>query len=169
MKRILLLTAIPLYLAVALLVPSMVSAPTKPKVEEDERVLKLSQFLQSHNSPLAPYAHVFIEKADAYGLPDWKLVPAISGVESTFGKRIPYNSYNAYGWANGAYSFNSWEESIDTVSKTLKQKYYNRGADTVEEIAYIYAPPSKTWARNVRFFMGKIENWEITPSVQFTL
>jgi hypothetical protein len=126
----------------------------------DTRIDKLEHYLASHNSPLASYAATFIAKADRYHLPDWRLVPAIAGVESTFGKAIPANSYNAYGWANGAFAFTSWEESIDIVTRTLKYKYYDRGVDTIEKIERIYAPPSSTWARNVRFFMKKIAEFE---------
>lgn len=122
----------------------------------DPRVEALENFLNSHNSPLAKHADKFIEVADTYGL-DWRLIPAISGVESTFGKNIPKNSYNAYGWANGKYSFTSWEESIETVGKTLKEKYIDRGALSINRIARRYAPPSSSWAWKVKFFMTKIE------------
>ena len=136
----------------------------------DPRVSVLEDYLKSHNSPLAPYASHFIERADFYGLQDWRLVPAITGVESTFGKAIPKNSYNAYGWANGAYSFNSWEESIDVVTKSLKTKYIDRGANTIEKIGRIYAPPSHTWAGKVHFFMDKISEFDLSEdSLAFTL
>ena len=123
----------------------------------DYRVEKLNNFLEGQNSPLADYAEVMVEAADAYSL-DWRLVPAITGVESSFGKRMPYNSYNAYGWNNGDFRFNSWSESIWHVSKTLKERYVNRGATTVWAISRIYAPPSTTWAGKVNYFMGKIES-----------
>lgn len=125
----------------------------------DKRAVKLEKFLASYNSPLAEYADAFVEAADKYGL-DWKLVPAITGIESTFGKNIPFNSYNAYGWANGAYSFQSWEQSIDHVSRVLKEKYVDRGLDTPYKMGPIYAPPSKTWAGKVVFFMNKIDSFE---------
>jgi len=131
----------------------------------DYRVITLENYLESHNSPLAPHSAYFIQTADKYGL-DWRLVPAITGVESTFGKRIPYNSYNAYGWANGAYSFDSWDESIDVVSKSLREKYIDRGATTINEISRIYAPPSSTWAGNVKFFMKKIDPLPLTFTLE---
>jgi hypothetical protein len=121
----------------------------------DYREYTLRKFLAKNNSPLTPYSSDFIRTADYYGI-DWRMVPAISGVESTFGKRIPRNSYNAYGWANGRYQFKSWPESIDLVSKTLKTKYIDKGAVSINKIARIYAPPSNTWGRNVKFFVGKI-------------
>jgi len=128
--------------------------PSKAKV--DIRISILRKYLSTHNSPLAAYAEEFIETADKYGL-DWRLVPAISGVESTFGKRIPKGSYNAYGWANGGYRFKSWEDSIEVVSKTLRNKYIDRGAPSVNKIARRYAPPSSTWAWKVKFFMNRID------------
>lgn len=138
---------------------------------EDERIIKLHSFLDKHNSPLAPYAAVFIEKADEYHMPDWKLVPAITGVESTFGKQIPAESYNAYGWVNGKYAFKSWEDSIDVVTKTLKEKYINRGLTTPETMSPVYAPPSTTWAGKVRFFMNQIDLSVVSKvdSLAFTL
>lgn len=122
----------------------------------DYRVENLRNFLNKYNSPLSPYADLFVASADQYDL-DYRLVPAITGVESTFGKHIPENSYNAYGWANGDYSFISWEDSITHVSKILRINYINRGADSIPEIARIYAPPSNTWGRNVSFFINKID------------
>jgi len=135
------------------------SATLKTRVideKNDYRQVLLESYLNKHNSPLAGYATVFISVSDKYNL-DWRLIPAITGVESTFGKRIPVGSYNAYGWANGLYKFSSWDESIEIVGKTLRTKYVDRGADTVAEIARIYAPPSNTWGRNVAWFMKKID------------
>ena len=63
--------------------------------ETDSRTRILREFLKQYNSPLVPFAQDFVSIADKYSL-DWKLVAAISGVESTFGKQIPYESYN--GW-----------------------------------------------------------------------
>jgi hypothetical protein len=120
------------------------------------RVNKLSNFLKEYKSPLASYADDFVYWADYYQI-DWRLVPAISGVESTFGKRIPQNSFNAYGWNNGDHKFESWEDSIEEVSKTLRLKYKDNGAVTLGQIARRYAPPSSTWAWKVEFFMNKID------------
>ena len=122
----------------------------------DRRQLALKRFLKTHNSPLAKHSKNLVSAADQYHL-DWRLVAAIAGVESTFGKNTPVNSYNAYGWANGAYYFNSWEESIVVVSETLRTRYIDRGATNISKIARIYAPPSQSWAWKVRYFMQKIE------------
>lgn len=126
------------------------------KNTSDERIIKLEQFLKYHSSPLAEHAEFIVNTADKYGL-DWRWVVAISGVESAFGKNIPYNSYNAYGWGNGKIYFDSWEDSIETVSKTLKERYVNRGADTIAKVGPIYAPPTPSWSNKVSFFINKID------------
>lgn len=122
----------------------------------DSRAEKLEAFLTVHKSPLACYASDFVTASDRYDL-DWKLLPAIAGVESTFGKQVPAGSYNAYGWNNGFWQFTSWPTSIDYVSQALREKYFDRGLDTVAKIAPVYAPPSKTWAGKVIYFMEQIE------------
>src|SRR4030042_3530833 len=63
-------------------------------LEFDSRTQILKDYFQQFNSPLAEYAEEFVGAADTYEL-DWRLLPAISGVESTYGKFIPHNSYNA--------------------------------------------------------------------------
>lgn len=138
---------------------------SRTKAESDHREEILRNYLEGHNSPLSEYSGVFISLADKYRL-DWRLVPAITGVESTFGKRIPIDSYNAYGWANGEYSFQSWDESIEVVSKALRNNYIDRGAVSINDIARIYAPPSETWARNVKFFMNKIDPLPVSFSLE---
>jgi len=122
----------------------------------DYRVENLRKFLIKYNSPLVDYADEFVTYADENDI-DYRLVPAITGVESTFGKRIPIGSYNAYGWANGNYKFSSWEDSIGHVSETLKRAYIDRGVVSIYQIAKVYAPPSNTWGRNVTFFVSKID------------
>ena len=135
------------------------SATLKSEVQTsgfDYRVENLRNFLTRFNSPLANYAGNFVATADQNGL-DYRLVPSISGVESTFGKQIPSNSYNAYGWANGEYGFKSWPDSINVVTSTLKNEYVDKGAASIVKIARRYAPPSSSWAGKVKYFVGKID------------
>ncbi|MBI3954671.1 glucosaminidase domain-containing protein [Candidatus Collierbacteria bacterium] len=124
--------------------------------QEDIRAVKLKKYLTQKKSELAMFSLNFIEVADKWGL-DWRLLPAIAGVESNFGRQIPYGSFNAYGWANGRYRFKSWEDSIEHVSRVIAIKYLGRGLNTPEKMQPIYAPPSKTWAGKVRFFINQIE------------
>lgn len=140
------------------------AALLKPQNEKtpDSRVRILKEFLGQYNSPLVPFATDFVEIADKYDL-DWKLVAAISGVESTFGKQIPYNSYNGWGWGiygNNTIRFSSWTEGIETVSKGLRENYLDKwGATNVYEIGRIYAA-SPRWASNVNYFIEKISEFQ---------
>ena len=126
------------------------------EVQNDYRSGILRSFFAKNNSPLEPYSEYFVKVADENNL-DWRLIPAITGVESTYGKYIPSNSYNAYGWANGKYTFASWENSLDIVAFSLRENYIEKGAITINQIARIYAPPSSTWAFKVKYIMNKID------------
>jgi len=131
---------------------------------ESPRVKILKSFLEKYSSPLAPFAESFIKNADKYNL-DWKFVAAISGLESTFGKQIPYSSYNGWGWGvygDNVIRFSSWDEGIETVSKGLRENYINKwGARDVYEIGRLYAS-SPTWAVRVDYIMDKIGEFSLS-------
>lgn len=121
----------------------------------DFRVQALENVLDKYNSPLKPYASYFVQSADKNDI-DWRLLPSIAGLESTFGKRQLSGSYNSYGWGGGHIYFKSVEDGIDTVMSALNEKYATRGATTVETIAPIYSE-SPTWAPRIRNFMNTFE------------
>ena len=128
----------------------------------DNRAKILGEFLKQYDSPLVPHTDDFVKYADKYSL-DWRLVVSISGVESTFGKAIPYNSYNGWGWGiygNNIIRFSSWTEGIQTVSKGLRENYINKwGAEDVYEIGRFYAA-SPTWGSRVTYFMEQIDKYK---------
>src|SRR3990167_11101427 len=116
----------------------------------------LASYLAKFNSPLQYHAQDFIDAAKTYEL-DWRLVPAIAGVESTFGKFIP-GGYNAWGWGvygTNAIYFKSWREAIFTISQGLREGYLDKGLTDPYSMNRIYAA-SKTWGGKVTFFMGDI-------------
>ncbi len=138
----------------------------------DPRVEKLQNYLASRNSPLAGETTNFIHEADHWGI-DWKLVAAIAGVESTFGKHIPTSSYNAWGWgvytgATDGIHFENWHDGISKVSAGLKSNYIDRGAVTVEQIGRIYAA-SPNWSWKVRFFLEQIDAYQPTNTRQIDI
>lgn len=126
----------------------------------DARVMALKSYLERYDSPLAEKAAVFVAEADKNNI-DWRLVAAISGVESTFGHQIPYNSYNGWGWGiygDNTHSFESWEDGISTISKGLRENYMDKwgAGEDVYAIGRIYAA-SPTWAQRVEYFMNQID------------
>lgn len=125
----------------------------------DKHAEILAQYLSKHDSPLQYHAQDFIDAANTYNL-DWKLVAAISGVESTFGQHIP-GGYNGWGWGvygDQAIFFNSWTEAIFTISKGLRENYLDKGLTDPFSINRIYAA-SPAWGSKVTFFMQEIENF----------
>src|SRR5262245_45774377 len=104
---------------------------------------------------MAGLGHVFVGAGRKYGV-DPRLVVAISGIESSFGKHI-LGAHNAWGWGPGR-PFGSWEEGISAVTKGLRDGYLSRGLKTPEQIVTRYAPGSvgnneSRWAQVVNQFM----------------
>ena len=133
--------------------------------QEDLRTKALKEYLLKHNSPLEDKAVVFVWAADLYDIKPWPLMAAIAGKESSFGKAIPANSYNPFGWGltgNQVIRFDSWEEAILTVAEGLKTDYIGRGLKTVAQIESRYTPISanshKSWQRGVRQFIDEIQD-----------
>jgi hypothetical protein len=131
----------------------------------DPRILAMNKFLTDYQSPMAKYAEIFIIEADRYGL-DWRLVAAISGVESAFGNLLPRGSHNGWGWRgrnrneNGWSMFEDWEEAITHITERMALGY---GTDlTPYDIESTYCPPCgatglNLWANGVTRFMNELE------------
>jgi len=126
------------------------------QTDKEERYLKLFLYLKAEKSPLAEYSWNFIDSADRWDI-DWRLLPAITGIESNFGKRMVDGTHNAYGWAGGYLGFEGWQESIEHVSSQLRLNYYNRGYDNALKIGPIYAPPNPRWGGIVDSLMRRID------------
>lgn len=133
-------------------------AASVTSAQADERMLKLAAYLNAKGSPLADYAADFVAAADKYGL-DWRLLPAISGVESSYAKAYKVGTYNAWGWGGGYTYLGSWGNAIETISKSLKERYADLwGAKTVDQIGRIYAA-DQNWSTKVKRYISEIENF----------
>lgn len=132
-------------------------------IARDARPEIVAQFLESHSCPLEPYdqyAESFVKTADKYNL-DFRLLPAISMQESNCCKKMPDGSNNCWGF--GIYGdqivrFDSIEEGMDIVGKTLAKNYTAKGLMEPDEIMAKYTPSSKgTWAYGVLYFMNEMK------------
>ncbi|MEK7610760.1 MAG: hypothetical protein AAB486_00090 [Patescibacteria group bacterium] len=120
-----------------------------------DRETKLNKLLIRYHSPLAEQSKTFIAVADKYGL-DWRLLPAITGMESTFGQFLIEDSFNPFGWGGGYIYFDSFEDGIDTVGRELAKRFKTH--TTPEEIGPTYTPPNfKNWINGVNFFMRQLD------------
>lgn len=135
-----------------------IQAEIAPIKVNDSRPFIIENFLKGR--PLAPFSGLIVEVSDKYGI-DYRLIAAIAMKESGAGSQIPENSYNAWGFENGRTHFGSWEEAIETVGKTLKNRYISKGYITPEQIMPIYAPPAVLngggWARDINSYYSKME------------
>lgn len=125
----------------------------------DRRAKILKEYLAKYNSPLENNAQDFIDAADKYAL-DWKLVPAIAGVESTFGKFTP-GGCNSWGWGvygDQALKFKSCRDGIYTVSEGLRKNYLDQGLLTPAQINRKYAA-SPTWGSKVSYFIADLDKF----------
>lgn len=126
-----------------------------------EKYIKLNvirEVLKVKQSPLLNDAAFFISVCLEYEI-DCYLLPSISGLESSFGKKLVPGSHNPFGWGGGYIKFDSWQESFDSVAREIKNIYYDRGATTINEIAPIYAE-SDNWAPRVSNIYEQFEKKE---------
>jgi len=130
---------------------------------KDARALIVKNYLAKYNSPLEDYADQVVTTSDKYSL-DFRLLVAIAQQESNLCKKIPEDSNNCWGF--GIYGdkvtrFASYPEALETVAKTLKEQYIDRGLKTPEEIMTKYTPPSVEkggpWAAGVQQFLAEME------------
>ena len=128
----------------------------------DKRVVTLQNYLSAKKSPLASVSNAFIRIADKYGL-DWKLLPAIAGVESGFERAGNLYDHNPFGYMCGSSpcDFDSFEVAIERVAKTISGSgAYARYRETksIRELAvkYNYVSPDD-WTQKIEYFRGKLK------------
>jgi hypothetical protein len=127
----------------------------KSDVNFNTKVENITNYLGRRGAPLANEADYIVIMANKFGI-DYRLLPAISIIESSGGLKI-YKPYNAWGWGGAkGITFESWDHSIYIVSKGLA-RYYARGATTPEQMAPAYNPHTPNeWAAKVRMVMNQI-------------
>ena len=133
----------------------------------NQRVETLEVFFESYDSPLKEHSETFVEVAEKYDL-DYRLLPSISCMESSCGKRLLPESYNPFGWGiygNNAIYFKDYDEAIETVGKGIKDNYVDKGLDSIDKMAPVYTPPNHVkWLNGVRYFYNEIDQHELNNS-----
>ena len=128
---------------------------------DDFRPLRVAKFLKG--TPLESYSTQIVAVSDKYGI-DYRLIPAIAMKETGAGRVAPQNSFNAWGFENGRTRFESWEQAIENVAKTLKTRYVAKGMDTPDKMMPVYAPPAMEngggWAIAINGYLAQMENTE---------
>jgi len=118
----------------------------------------IRNILKKYQSPLAEFTDSFIQVCLNYQI-NCYLLPAIAGVESTFGRYILPYSFNPFGWGGGQIVFKNWEEAIEKVGFGIKKNYIDYGLTSIEAIANLYSQ-NPNWSKNVWFFINQFEKEE---------
>lgn len=158
-----------LTIAYVLFNPQVIQAPSTPQVmaaevKTDYRIETLKNFLEKYHSNMASSAEVFIKEADKNNL-DWRLLPAIAGAESTFGKFTPpCASYNPFGWTSttspcGYWRFENFDDAIRHVAQKISTNAtYNNFRNTrqIKDLSIPYNGGNENWIKTVNFFMNEL-------------
>lgn len=127
----------------------------------DFRPVRVAKFLKG--TPLEDYSDLIVAISDKYEI-DYRLIPAIAMKETGAGRAAPLESFNAWGFENGRTRFESWEQAIESVAKTLKTRYVAKGMDTPDKMMPVYAPPAMEngggWARVINGYLAQMESAE---------
>lgn len=149
----------------------------------DIRAKKIDAYFAKLDRPISPLVglgEVFVAEADKNQI-DWRLLPAIAMAESGGGRSKTANyTSNIFGWGfNDDASRNdpsvnihdSFEQGIRLVSQKMRESYYDKELQTVEQIVTKYNPGSviraggkpeeATWTLQIKNFMQTINDIEI--------
>ena len=152
--------------------PTISSESSVITTQEDESRKKkaeaIDSYFEEHDAPLAGYGMKFVMEAEKNGI-DWRLLPAIAMRETTGGKfacksaKAPNNNF---GWASCKRGFESIDQSIELISKTLggnndNVKHY-KSEMTSEQILKKYNPDSIVpgYSKQVIKIMNDIDSGE---------
>jgi hypothetical protein len=130
----------------------------------DNLASQLDQYLKGKGSPLAGLGGTFVNAGSQYGV-DPRLLVAISGGETSFGKTgNAAGIHNAWGWGPGR-SFPDWQSGIDAIAQGLGKNYIGQGLTTIPQIAAKWAPVgaandprnlNSNWVRTISQFYNEL-------------
>ncbi len=126
------------------------SAPIEKLYEDQAKADRIRAFYAQWNAPMAAQADYIVEVANLFGI-DWRLLPAISVVESSGGNYC-FRNYNPFGW--GKMNFASFEDAIYTVGEGIANGYRTSNP-------YLMAPTynpvtPESWGSKVDMLMKSI-------------
>ncbi len=159
----------PVYGVMPLSIPTVapiqtISAVEVPVITTQEietrkkRAEAIDAFFASRNAPLEGYGMKFVEEAEKNDL-DWRLLAAISVIESNAGKQACKKADNSVlGYGSCKMDFTSIDHSIELVSRRIggDSKYYHKDM-TIPEILRKYNSVIPTYVQKVTGVMKMID------------
>jgi hypothetical protein len=123
------------------------------KDPQDPRSARLEAFFKAYDCPTPLHVEEYLRAADSHAL-DYRLLPAISLVESTCGAFQHRN--NRWGWDSVQSGFASVPDGIDYVTEQLAENPKYKGK-SVKEKLFTYNPFPQ-YVRQVERLMHQIED-----------
>jgi hypothetical protein len=125
----------------------------------------IKKYLSFYQSPMKNSVPKLIEACNQYNI-DPFLVVGIAQCETNLGKKSYQDCFNPFGLgihSKGRLCFNNWEDSYFKMAKVLRNDYYDKGLNTIEQIMEVYCPNSLknggSWARCVTKFENEARNF----------
>lgn len=145
--------------------PSVLGFSVASAKANDQAINIVRQYYKKYKSPMRGTAKALVETCREYNI-DPFLIVAIAQCETNLGKKSPEDCYNPFGlgvYAKKKICFDSWEQSYQTMVKTLRKRYFDQGLTTPEQIMTKYCPASIEkadghWAKCVNRFKKEVEN-----------
>src|SRR5579862_580364 len=122
------------------------------QVPHDPRIDKLKTFFASYGCPTPHHALDYVQAADVFQV-DYRLLPAISLLESTCGTNGRSNNY--WGWNSAQSAFDSVPAGIAFVTSQLAAGHPYRNK-TLEQKLSTYNPVG-SYGRKVKHLMREID------------
>jgi hypothetical protein len=132
---------------------AVASDSTLPASNPDPRGARLEAFFKAYDCPAPLHVSEYLQAADSHAL-DYRLLPAISLVESTCGAYARMN--NRWGWDSAQSGFPTVSAGIDYITGQLAEGPYYKGK-TVKEKLFTYNPYPQ-YVRQVERLMQQIED-----------
>ncbi|MEK7586118.1 MAG: glucosaminidase domain-containing protein [Patescibacteria group bacterium] len=139
-------------------VESQVITTPEDKIRK-ERADAIDKFFASRGAPLEGYGMKFVEEAEEHDI-DWRLLAAISIIESNGGKQACKKADNSVlGYGSCKMSFKSIDESIELVSMKISGNNSNYYHDqmTTPQILRKYNSVIPTYVQKVTKVMKMID------------
>jgi len=158
----------PVYGVIPLSTPTVVPIETISAVEvpvittqeletRKKRAEAIDAFFASRNAPLEGYGMKFVEEAEKNDI-DWRLLAAISIIESNGGKQACKKANNSVlGYGSCKMDFTSIDQSIELVSRKIggESKYYHKDM-TTDQILRKYNSVIHNYPDKVKIVMERI-------------
>ncbi len=111
----------------------------------------IDTYFRERNMRLEGYGMKFVLESEKNDLPDWRMLAAISVIETTGGNNLckslaADNNKNPFGWGSCKIGFKTFDSAIETVARNLggnnPKTAHHYDGKTVEKILWTYNPPS---------------------------